>query len=316
MWWRSVCLVFAVVMAAACGSGSPDATGLTSVTTESNAGTVSSEATVGGGASTSAPLASFETISDGVLTVGTAGLFPPFKELNDDGEFYGMDIDIVEEVGKRLGFEKFDWVQVEFNTLIAGVGAKRYDIAASALGGWAPEGSPSLDVIKERTEIVSFTRPYHLAYHVLLTNGEENPGIVNPEDLESGMSIGVSTGSTPSFWARDALEPNGVEIVEYSSLTDAYRAVSTGVVDATVTDVVSARRLMSEEPVFQHGDVIPVLTSGYTIAVAPENVELREAMNDALADMLEDGTYEEIFHTYFPDDEVPDLPNESFVSET
>jgi polar amino acid transport system substrate-binding protein len=48
----------------------------------------------------------------------------------------------------------------------------------------------------------------------------------------------------------------------------------------------------------------------YAFAVSKDNPELLEAINTALEELFQDGTYAEIYKKYFPEQELPDYASE------
>src|ERR671919_1983739 len=139
----------------------------------------------------------FQTVEEGVLTVGSDIPFPPF-EFREGGELTGLDVELVEEMAGRLELE-VRWVDTAFDTIFTQLAAGRFDAVASAT-----------TITPEREEQVNFTDPYYLAQQALTVNSEQTPDIQSIDDLGEGVTVAVQAGTTGEEWVRENLEPEGV----------------------------------------------------------------------------------------------------------
>ena len=227
-------------------------------------------------------------MEDGVLTVGSDIPFPPF-EFREGDELTGFDVDLMEEIASRLGLDEVRWVDTSFDTIFTQLAGGRFDAIASAT-----------TITEERSQIVSFTEPYYLAQQALTVNTAETPDLTSVDGLSSGDVVAVQQGTTGEIWARENV-PEGVQIRSFPEAPDTYTALEAGNVTAVVFDEPSA---LSEAERREDLEVVVTIDTGerYGFPVNPENDELLEAMNAVLAEMIEDGTYDEIYSAY------PDLP--------
>ncbi|HET9437686.1 MAG TPA: basic amino acid ABC transporter substrate-binding protein [Gaiellaceae bacterium] len=240
------------------------------------------------GAADGEGLPEFSTVEDGVLTVGSDIPFPPF-EFREGDELTGFDVDLMEEIASRLGLDEVRWVDTSFDTIFTQLAGGRFDAIASAT-----------TITEERSQIVSFTEPYYLAQQALTVNTAETPDLTSVDGLSSGDVVAVQQGTTGEIWARENV-PEGVQIRSFPEAPDTYTALEAGNVTAVVFDEPSA---LSEAERREDLEVVVTIDTGerYGFPVNPENDELLEAMNAVLAEMIEDGTYDEIYSAY------PDLP--------
>ena len=240
------------------------------------------------GAADGEGLPEFSTVEDGVLTVGSDIPFPPF-EFREGDELTGFDVDLMEEIASRLGLDEVRWVDTSFDTIFTQLAGGRFDAIASAT-----------TITEERSQIVSFTEPYYLAQQALTVNTAETPDLTSVDGLSSGDVVAVQQGTTGEIWARENV-PEGVQIRSFPEAPDTYTALEAGNVTAVVFDEPSA---LSEAERREDLEVVATIDTGerYGFPVNPENDELLEAMNAVLAEMIEDGTYDEIYSAY------PDLP--------
>lgn len=226
----------------------------------------------------------FETIAEGVLTVGSDIPFPPF-EFREGNELTGFDVELMEEIASRLGVEEVEWVDAGFDTIFTQLAGGRFDAVASAT-----------TITEDRAQIVNFTDPYYLAQQALTVNVEQTPDLESVEELGDGDVVAVQSGTTGEAWARDNV-PEGVEIRSFPEAPDTYTALEAGNVAAVIFDEPSAVAEAEDRPSLE---VVQIIDTGerYGFPVNPENEPLLEAMNAALAEIIADGTYAEIYERY------------------
>jgi polar amino acid transport system substrate-binding protein len=225
----------------------------------------------------------FTTIEEGVLTVGSDIPFPPF-EFRESGELTGFDVELIEELGGRLDL-RVRWVDTSFDTIFTQVAAGRYDVAASAT-----------TITEERRQTVDFTDPYYSAQQALTDNPEQTPGLESVDDLSAGDTVAVQRGTTGETWARENL-PEGVKVRGFPEAPDTYTALEAGNVTAVIFDEPSA---VTEAEQREALEVAQTIDTGerYGFAVDPQNPELLSALNDALAEIKEDGTYQRLYDRF------------------
>lgn len=230
----------------------------------------------------------FTTIEEGVLTVGSDIPYPPF-EFRKGGSLTGFDIELIKEIGTRLGLtvEDDNIIDTGFDTIFTQLAGARFDVVVAAS-----------TITPEREEEVNFSDGYYNAQQSLTVQSDS--GISGVSDLEAGMTVGVQNGTTGKQWAEENL-PDGVDIRAFPEGPDAYTALEGGQLDGVINDEPTA---IAEVEARSGIEVAEAIDTGevYGIAVDPNNPELLEAINAALAEMIEDGTYSEIYSNY------PDLP--------
>jgi polar amino acid transport system substrate-binding protein len=245
----------------------------------------------GGGGGGGTPEPQFTTLQEGVLSVGSCLDYPPFESVKA-GDEIGFDVDLSEEIASRLGLE-VEWVKSNFNTIFTAVAGNQFDMVAAAS-----------TITPEREEVVTFSDPYYSSRQSLAVNVSETPDITSTDQLGEGDIVGVQKGTTGKDWAEENLEPQGVEIRTFTSATDAFRDLEAGNLTGVINDEPATAEIIKE---LQGVELVqPIDTNEkYGFAFSPENPDLTDAVNGALADIIADGTYAEIFARYFPGVEVP-----------
>lgn len=226
-----------------------------------------------------------------VIRIGTDAAYPPFEEIDEDGDFVGFDIDLMEAIAEDAGFE-IEWINAPFDTIFTALAEGEFDAVISAA-----------TITEERGEIVDFSDPYFVSSQSISVLVELEEMVAGPEDLE-GLRIGVQLGTTGELYAQEEID--GIEIFSFDTAPLAFQALADGQVDAVIVDTPTTEEILATNP--ELGAVIvgdPLTEEFYGIAVNKDFPELLEAINISLANLIEDGTYAEIYEDWF-DVEPPD----------
>ena len=213
----------------------------------------------------------------GKLLVATSPDFPPFESLEGD-EVVGIEPDIMNLIGEKLGVE-IEFVQMDFDSVLIGIQAAKYDCAMSGI-----------TVTPEREKNMLFTDPYYNAAQVIVV--AEGSPITSKADL-AGKVASVQTGTT----AESGCQDEGIDVQAFAANADAKAALTTGKVDAWVVDNLTAMQMVEE------GDGLVILEEKmteepYAFAFAMGSEDLVAAIDEALAELIADGTVEGIFDSY------------------
>jgi polar amino acid transport system substrate-binding protein len=228
-------------------------------------------------------------LKEGTLTVGSCLEYKPFEFRNKDGDLTGFDVEIMEEIAKRLGLSGVTWVKANFNTIFPALATgQKFDAVAAAS-----------TITPEREQIVDFSDGYYNSRQSLTVNTDKTPDITSTDDLGSGDSVGVQKGTTGKEWAEKNLGSKGVQVRTYTTITDAFTDLEAGRTTGIINDEPSSIAEVADRPSLK---VVEPIDTGelYGIAVNPENPDLKDAINQALHDLIADGTYKELFEKYFP----------------
>lgn len=239
----------------------------------------------GDGGDTTAP-ADLGLQEDGRIVVGSDINFEPF-EFMQDGEPAGFDIDLMNEIAERLGLE-VEFVNTGFDGIFPALSQGQFDAIISAI-----------TITPERDENIDFSDPYFAANQGLaVTEGSE---IASVDDL-AGQDVAVQAGTTGEEYAENTF--TDANIVAFPTSPEAFTALTSGQVDAVFIDLpVVAANVESREGVQQVQEV--ETGEEYGIGVPQGNDALREAINETLDEIIADGTYAEIYGTWFEGD-VPE----------
>ncbi|MDT0683396.1 transporter substrate-binding domain-containing protein [Roseicyclus sp. F158] len=218
-------------------------------------------------------------------SVATDPSFVPFEMMDEEtGEMTGFDMQMIRELADRAGFE-VDINTMDFNGIIPAVQTGNVDIAIAGI-----------TITDERGEIVDFSDPYYDSGLQMLV-AADNDGVETIEDLE-GMTIGTKIGSTSYDYLTEEFGDTAT-ITPYPGSGDMYLALMGGSVDAVFYDAPNVSYFAKTRGEGRVKVVGPLYEGQqYGIAFA-KGSELVAPVNEALAEMREDGTYDEIYAEWF-----------------
>ena len=160
----------------------------------------------------------------GVLRASTDPAYPPQSFLNNQGEFEGFDIDVTEEIAKRMGVE-VEWMTPSWDVLTAGNWNGRWDLSVG-----------SMTITPERAEVLHFTPPYYYAPAATAVH-ETNTDITNLETDLDGKRIGVCGGGTYEAYLERSLNiPGDYEFVVDDPQIQTYDTDSSAIQDLALGD--------------------------------------------------------------------------------
>ena len=274
---KMLALSMAVLMAASlagCSSGTKEAE---TTAAASEAGTEAAESKE----ETKADAAEEEKAAEGgSLVVGTNATFPPYEYYEGD-EIVGIDVEIAQAIGEKLGME-VTVEDMEFDALIPALASNKVDIVAAGM-----------TVTPEREKSVNFTDTYATAAQVIIV--KQGSDIASSEDL-NGKILGVQMGTTGDGLAS---EIEGAQVERFNKYFEAVQSVLQGKIDAVVIDSAPAKAFAEKDENLVILDEA-LSSEDYAMAINKDNTELLDKVNAAIAELDEEGTLDEIIDKYIP----------------
>jgi polar amino acid transport system substrate-binding protein len=221
-----------------------------------------------------------------VYTAGTDAAYAPFESQNEKGEIVGFDIEVVQAIAAKAGFEvKFvntPWEGI-FNALTQG----DRDLVVSAV-----------TITEERKQTMDFSAPYFDAAQLIAVKADSP--VSTFADLKT-LKVGVQTGTTGDEAVTKLLGKTSTNIKRFESTPLALTELAAGGVDAVVADNGVVGHYVTNNPggnfkTVSDPDFVP---EQYGIAVKKGNTELLGLLNTGLAAIKADGTYDQIYAKYF-----------------
>lgn len=247
----------------------------------------------------SAPLFSAlpqEYQESGEIVVGSDIAYAPMEYYDTDGTtVLGLDKDISDALSEQLGVA-FVWRNATFDGLITQLKSGRIDIVMSGMSD-TPERQQEVDFVD-----------YYRAGAMLLVRKGNPEGLRSIEDL-CGRVVAVQRGTTQEGYAEEQSETctaageKPIELLSFDRETEAMLQVKSGRADAGMQDYpvasYNARTSGGGDDFEVVGEQIEAGPLG--IAVAKDDTGLRDAIQQALQAVIDDGTYAELLEKY----EVP-----------
>ena len=213
------------------------------------------------------------------LRVGLNAVFAPFEYV-ENGQVTGFDVDMINEIGKNLGYE-VEIIDQSFDGLIPALKAGKIDIIVSGMSS-----------TEERKKSVDFTDDYFVSKETYLRKKGNTE--VTPATL-SGKKIGVQLGTIQEMEAKTI---NGATVVPNESTVNTILDLKAGKIDAIILEKAVAEEYMKKNPEMEIFDEKPAKI-GMAMAVNKgKNPELIKQINAELKKMRENGKYDELIKKY------------------
>ena len=213
----------------------------------------------------------------GEVSFAMSGQYPPFNFVDQNNQLSGFDVEICSAIASRVGVEAKP-LSTAWDGIIAGLLTNRFDLICG-----------SMAITEERLNSIDFSDPYYRSGAQLFV--KKGSSLTSTDDLDN-KKIGVTLGTTYEEWVRNNLP--GVDVRTYKGVPDMLLEVMNGRIDGFITDRIVGSMAIDERnaPIQMAGSLLYEERMG--IALRQGNPQLKEAINTALAQMKEDGTYRDI----------------------
>ena len=217
--------------------------------------------------------------------IATDTVFAPFEVTDENDDFVGIDVDILAAVAEDQGFE-YELQSLGFDSALAAVESGQAD---GMIAG--------MSITDERKEIYDFSDEYFDS--TVCAAVKEDNDAASLDDIK-GSKVAVKNGTQSASWAEEIKDDYDLELVYYDDSSMMYEAVKSG----------NAVACFEDYPVMaygvQQGNGLKLLVENtesyatpYGFAVKKgENSELIDMFNAGLANIKENGTYQEIIDKY------------------
>jgi glutamine transport system substrate-binding protein len=219
-----------------------------------------------------------------VYKVGVDTTYPPF-EFKEGNDYKGIDIELINAIAKNQDF-KIELSPMDFGGIIPAMQANQLDVAIAGMS-----------ITDERKKVVDFSTPYFNAGLTVVVK-KDNTNIKSVENLK-GKKIAVKKGTTGAKYAQDNAAKLGITVVQFNDSPAMFQEVSNGNADALIEDypVISYAIAQKDLGLKIVGDRLN--GDQYGIAVLKgQNADLLKKINNGLAELKKDGTYDKIIKTY------------------
>ncbi len=208
------------------------------------------------------------------LKVGAYPANPPWENKTDSGDFEGFEVDLIREVGKRIGME-VEISDLGFQALFAATASGRIDAAIS-----------SISITGERLKSQSFTQGYYDSDMALISKGD-NPA-KGLADMK-GKTVGAIATSVGEAWIKENTAKYGFgEAKSYDTQQNLLLDVQSGRVEGAVGDIAGFQFAFTK---MKDMKVIETIPTGDKFGIMMQKGSpLLEKVNAAVSEIKKDGT--------------------------
>ena len=226
--------------------------------------------------------------SAGKIVVGTSADYAPFEYKDEQDNFVGFDMDLIREIGKRMGVE-VEIQDMAFDSLVAAVEQGKVDVVIASM---APT--------EERLQKVDFSATYHVQKNSFLAANESTITLASPEDA-ANYKIGVQTGTTLDDWVTKNLVETGKmsadNILRYERADQSILDLAAGRIDLVLTDAGPAKEYE------KNGQAKVILTAklfetGENIALTKGETALKTELDTIIQALIDEGFIDQLAAQY------------------
>ena len=221
--------------------------------------------------------------SSGKLIIGLDDSYPPMEFRDEKNNLVGFDIDLGNELAKKLGVQ-VEFTTTDFNGILLALKSSKFDAILSALS-----------ITEKRKQEIDFAGPYIDGGQIIVVK-KGNDKINSQTDLK-GKTVGAQLGSTGE---QAALKVQGTkEVKRYDKVTEAFHDLAIGRIDALIVDgQVGGYYTKKDSAEYK------ILTEKLTkepegIGIKKEDKELKDALQKALDELKADGTLSKLSMKWF-----------------
>jgi len=226
----------------------------------------------------------------GKIVVGTSADYPPFEFVDEAGNMTGFDVDLMNEIGKRMGVT-VEWTDMPFDSLIASVQEKKLDASIAAF-----------NYDEDRDKTVDFSDAYYTSEDAFVVLESFAGDLSVPENL-ANFKVGAQSGTTQEGWINDNLVTPGLldaaNFMSYERVDQAALDLQAGRIEVLMADYVPAQAIVSQfggMKIVYHG----VLSTGpVNIVLREGDADLQAEVNRIIKELQDEGFIEELAKKYF-----------------
>ena len=225
-----------------------------------------------------------QTVVSGKLIMSTNAAFPPYEMTTDDGGYAGIDVEIAQAIAAKLGLE-LEIDDMDFDAALLAVQQGKSDIVMAGVS-----------VTEDRLLVMDFSDSYATGVQVVIVKEGSD---VTMDNLGE-MMIGTQRGTTGYLYASDTPENGGYgedHVTAYDNGMTAVQALLNDQVDCVIIDKAPAMEYVAANPglTILEGNWVE---EQYAIGFGKGNTALKDAVNQALAELVADGTVQGIIDKY------------------
>ena len=217
------------------------------------------------------------------LIMATNAYFQPY-EYYDGDKIVGIDAEIAAAIAEKLGLE-LEIQDMAFDSIITAVSEGSVDF-----------GLAGMTITEDRLKDVDFSISYATGVQSIIV--PENSAIKTVDDLYAegaAYKVGVQLGTTGDIYATDDF---GDDLVtSFTTGNEAVNALIGGDVDCVIIDNEPAKAFVANNTGLKILDT-SYADEDYAACIKKGNDDLREAIDNAIEELIADGTIDNIVSKY------------------
>lgn len=262
-----------VISLAACGGGSDD-----------TASDSSAETTDDASADDAGDAAAIETVAEGKLTVATSPDYAPYEfyAIDEEGNptLAGFDLALAQYIADYMGLE-LEIITVDFDGVLSELQTKSVDLG---MAGLAPD--------EKRENIMDFSDIYYDGEQSVVTTKENADKFTSFDALnDPDVQVGAQIASLQFDLANE--NTPDADIISLPKVTDIVSELVAGTLDAAFMETAIAESYQKNYPDLQIVLDVETDVTGSAIGVVKDNQPLLDAVNEAIAAAVEDGSMDQ-----------------------
>lgn len=226
----------------------------------------------------------------GKVVVGTSADYPPFEYVDEAGNTTGFDVELMNEIGKRMGVT-VEWTDMPFDSLIAAVQEGKIDMTIACL-----------NYDEERDKTVDFSDAYYTSEDALVVLEGFTGDLTDPMNLANYI-VGAQSGTTQDGWITDNLVTPSLlpeeKFMRYERVDQVALDLQAGRIEVMMSDYVPAQAIVDQfggMKVVYHG----VLSTGPLNIVIPDgDKNLQTEVNRIIKELQAEGFIDDLAVKYF-----------------
>ncbi len=239
-----------------------------------------------------------ESVKGKKFIFATDTTYAPFEFQAENGEYIGIDLDLIQAIAKNQGFE-YEMKSLGFNAAVQALESGQVDAVIAGM-----------TITEERQKKFDFSTSYFES-GIVMGIRDDNTTVKSYADLK-GAKVAVKVGTISADFAESIQEEYGFEITTFDETANMYEDVKSG----------NAIALFEDYPVLAYGvsqgNGLKIVTEkepagSYGIAVRKgDNPELLAALNQGLENIIASNEYQAIMDTYLKPKESTQTSNTIF----
>ncbi|MBI5805276.1 amino acid ABC transporter substrate-binding protein [candidate division TA06 bacterium] len=215
--------------------------------------------------------------------VVATGDYPPFEFRDEKGELAGYDIELGQEIARRMEV-RIKWVQMDFSKLLPALDAGQADLVIAAV-----------HATEERRQRYEMSRKYVNSGLVMVVK-KGNKKINSLSQLK-GCRVAVKQRATGEKYARENAAQLGFEFKSFSTTDQSFAALHRGEVDAVFNDYLSSRFFIKQNPEYKI-PIVPFTPCGMAVAAAKGRKSLIMQVNQILDELERTGFLKQLYQKW------------------